>query len=340
MINKKSKSPYALVFTLVLLMAISAMIFTLLNKDVVESAFQPRSRQKSYIVVIGKSDYSAFWISVASGARAAAAEYNLDMNFVAPESEENFEAQNAMIRAAITGGAKAIIFSAIDYNGNADAINEAIAAGIPVIVIDSDVNSDGVVCRIMTDNYMAGRMAGEQAVANNPGELTVGIVNYDINSANGQQREQGFCDAVRESGRVKDIYTVNCVSTEDSAYEGTCELLAEHPEINTIAALNELMSLGSGYAIRDLGLEDEVDIYAFDSNAISVSMLETGEIDGLVVQNPYAMGYLGVETAYNIMNGHGVQSGKIDTTTIFVSESNMYDIDIQRMIFRFDDRTR
>lgn len=326
-----------MVFSFVLLLVIGVLIFAVLNKEPLESAVLSRNDTKSYIVVIGKSDYSAFWISVASGARAAAAEYNLDMRFVAPASEENFEAQNEMIRAAIRGHARAIVFSAIDYNGNAAAIEEAIGAGIPVIVIDSDVNCDQVSCRIMTDNYQAGRMAGEQAVRNSDGPLTVGIVNYDINSANGQQREQGFCDAVNESGRVTEIYTVNCVSTEESAYEGTTALLTEHPEINTLAALNELMSLGSGYAVRDMGLSDTVDIYAFDSNAVSVGMLETGEIEGLVVQNPYAMGYLGVETAYRLMNGRPVNYDHIDTTTTYVSESNMYDVDIQRMIFRFDD---
>lgn len=292
---------------------------------------------RSYIAVIGKSDLSAFWISVSSGARAASSEYNLDMVFEAPSSEEDYETQNEMIREAIEDGADAIVFSAIDYNGNAEAINEAIDAGIPVIVIDSDVNSDRVSCRIMTDNYLAGRMAGEQAAANSDGDLIVGVVNYDVNSANGQQREQGFCDAISESGRVRQIYTVNCVSTEESAYEGTTELLTEHPDINVIAALNEFMSLGSGYAVRDMGVASEVDIYAFDSNVVSVGMLETGEIEGLIVQNPYAMGYLGVEAAYNLINNHNLPSAQIDTTTTYVSVSNMYEPSIQRMIFRFDE---
>ena len=333
--SKKSRFPYVVIMSMILIGLLGLGIYVLVRRAYTNE--YKVGVDKSYIVVIGKSDTSAFWISVASGARAAAAEYNLDMRFVAPASEENYEAQNEMIRAAIIGRAKAIIFSAIDYNGNAEAINEAIAAGIPVIVIDSDVNCEGVTCRIMTDNYLAGRMAGEQALRNNPRSLIVGVVNYDINSANGQQREQGFVDAVNESGRVIDIYTVNCISTEESAYEGTCQLLSEHPDINTIAALNELMSLGSGYAIRDLGLADDVDIYAFDSNVVSVGMLETGEIEGLIVQNPYAMGYLGVETAYRIINGQTLPSSQIGTTTTYVSSSNMYDADIQRMIFRFGD---
>lgn len=334
--NNKRRSPYLIFFSIILLIVIGVMIATLLDMASSTGSIFTATQSRAYVAVIGKSNSSAFWISVSSGARAAAAEYNLDMTFEAPDSEEDYETQNEMIRRAISDHASAIVFSAIDYNGNAEVINEAIAAGIPVIVIDSDVNSDQVSCRIMTDNYLAGRMAGEHAVQNNPGLLTVGVVNYDVNSANGQQREQGFCDAVRESGRVTDIYTVNCVSTEESAYEGTVDLLNAHPDINTIAALNELMSLGSGYAVRDLGVADAVDIYAFDSNVVSVGMLETGEIEGLIVQNPYAMGYLGVETAYKLINGQPLSSSRIGTTTTYVSSSNMYDIDIQRMIFRFD----
>ncbi|MBQ7274468.1 MAG: substrate-binding domain-containing protein [Clostridiales bacterium] len=334
--SKREVSPLHVVLCIILLAVSIVAVFMVLGKSRRENPLLRTTNRKSFIVVIGKSDTSAFWQSVASGANAAAAEYNLDMNFVAPVHEESYEDQNDMIRAAINGRARAIVFSAIDYNGNADAINEAIEAGIPVIIIDSDVNSDRVSCRIMTDNYLAGRMAGEQAVHNNEGELTVGIINYDINSMNGQERERGFCDAVNESGRVAGIYTVNCLSTEESAYEETTALLNEHPEINTIAALNELMSLGSGYAVRDLELADSVDIYAFDSNVISVGMLETGEIDGLIVQNPYAMGYLSVEAAYNLINGRELSSENIDTTTTYVSESNMYDPSIQRLIFRFE----
>lgn len=320
----------------ILLIALCVLIPFILNRVSSNDDMFSVQGQRPYIAVIGKSDTSAFWISVASGARAAAAEYNVDMNFIAPSSEENYEAQNNMIRNAVSKGAKAIVFSAIDYNANSEAINEAIEAGCYVVIIDSDVNSDKVSCRIMTNNYEAGRMAGMQALANNPGNLVVGVVNYDVNSANGQQREQGFCDVLRESGRVEDIYTVNCISTAASAYEGTVSLLQEHPEINTIAALNELMSLGSGYAVRDLEQSDSVDIYAFDSNVISVGMLETGEIEGLVVQNPYAMGYLGVETAYRLMHGTVLSSDHIDTTTTYVSSTNMYDPGIQRMIFRFE----
>ena len=325
-----------LILSTILLIVVCLAIPVILNKAASDGTIFTASENRPYIAVIGKSDISAFWISVSSGARAAAAEYNVDMTFTAPKSEEEYETQNEMIREAVAKGAKAIVFSAIDYNANSEAINEAIKSGVYVVVIDSDVNSDKVSCRIMTDNYEAGRMAGLKALETGDDELIVGVINYDRNSANGQQREQGFCDAIRESGRPNKIYTVNCISTQESAYEGTKKLLEEHPEINTVAALNEFMSLGSGYAVRDLKASDKVNIYAFDSNVVSVGMLETGEIEGLVVQNPYAMGYLGVETAYNLISGVSIGSDRIDTTTTYVYSGNMYDIDIQRMIFRFE----
>ena len=337
MTSKRRLSPVYVILCICLFIASSLFSIVVFGKRQQQNPLMRHTDRKSFIVVIGKSDTSSFWRSVSSGAHAAAAEYNLNMNFVAPSSEEDYEAQNTLIRAAITGHARAIILSAIDYNGNAEAVDEAVAAGIPVIIIDSDVNSAGVSCRILTDNYYAGRMAGEQAIRNNPGTLWVGIVNYDINSTNGQQREQGFCDAINESGRVAEIHTVNCVSTEESAYDGTVQLLNDYPNINTIAALNELMSLGAGYAVRDMELADSVDLYAFDCNVVSVGMLETGEIEGLVVQNPYAMGYLGVETAYMLINGQPLSSTQIGTTTTYVSRSNMYDTGIQRLIFRFDE---
>ncbi|MBP5179762.1 MAG: substrate-binding domain-containing protein [Clostridiales bacterium] len=333
--SKEHNLRYVVIISAILLVAVGAGILMLVKMASDTGSIFQVNGPRAYVAVIGKSNTSAFWESVSSGARASAAEYNLDMTFEAPDNEEDFEAQNEMIRSAIAKGADAIVFSAIDYNGNADAINEAIEAGIPVVIIDSDVNSDGVSCRIMTDNYAAGQMAGMQAIEDVEGELVVGVVNYDVNSANGQQREQGFCDAISSSGRVRSVYTINCLSTQESAYEGTVSLIGEHPDINMLAALNELMSLGSGYAVRDMGLQDEVSIYAFDSNVVCVGMLETGEIDGLIVQNPYAMGYLGVENAYKLINGLPIDSERIDTTTTYVSSSNMYDIDIQRMIFMF-----
>lgn len=291
---------------------------------------------KHQVAIITKSTESAFWKTVFAGAGAAAAEYNLDIACEGPEREEDYETQNRMIEAAVKDGAEVIIFSAVDFNANAEAIDEAAEKGVKIVVIDSDVNSKNVSIRIGTDNDAAGRAAGEAALLSGEEELYVGIVNYDVNSANGQQREQGFRSVIEKEERVKEIHTINVLSTTEDAREGTKELLEEHPEINVIATFNEWTSLGVGWAIRDLEKAQDIQVVAFDSNVVSVGMLETGEVDALIVQSPYAMGYLAVEAAYNLMNGQTLAETKVDTAIKPVTRENMFEADCQRMLFNFD----
>lgn len=297
---------------------------------------QPSPGRKHSIALVTKSTTSAFWHSVKAGAGAAAAEYNLDFTFEGPEKEEDYETQNQMIREAIDRGAEALVISAVDYHANAEAVDQAAKKGLQIVVIDSDVNSSGVVSRIGTNNYAAGEMAGRALLESEEEILHVGIVNYDVNSANGQQREEGFRLVIEADPRVADITTINVISTTEDARMGTEELLREHPQINAIATFNEWTSLGVGWAIRGMGLADETRVVAFDSNVVSVGMLETGEVDALIVQNPYAMGYLGVETAWRLLNGQKVNS-VTDTDTVVVTRENMYDEECQRILFTFEE---
>src|SRR5699024_8842286 len=122
------------------------------------------------------------------GAEAAATEYNLELTIDGPDTEEDYEAQNQMIEDAVADGAQALVFSAIDYDANAPAIEKAAEKGVKIVVIDSAVNSQNVATYIGTDNYSAGMMAARAALERTSGPLKVGIVNYDINSANGQDR--------------------------------------------------------------------------------------------------------------------------------------------------------
>ena len=124
-------------------------------------------------------------------------------------------------------------------------------------------------------------------------------------------------------------------SDTENAKKRTKKMLKKHPKINVIVTFNEWTTLGVGYAIQELGLKDNVRVVAFDSNVVSVGMLETGEVDTLIVQNSYAMGYLGVETAYKLINGYSIKD-TIYTDTIAVDKENMYDEECQRRLFAFE----
>lgn len=291
------------------------------------------------VALVAKSTETEFWLSVFAGAEAAATEYNLKLSISGPETEEDYESQNRMVAEAVAAGAEALVFSAIDYENNASAIDDAARAGVKIVAIDSSVASDMVSTYIGTDNYAAGQMAAQAALDRVEGELVVGIVNYDISSANGQERERGAVALLDESGRAEVVAVINTLAEAGQARDDTADMLAEHPEINVLLAFNEPTSVGAAEAVSELGLSESVFLVGFDSNVATVDGLQEGSVDALVVQNPYAMGYLGVESAYKLLSGQGDSlENTVDTSTQVVDRENIFTMDSQKALFAFEQR--
>ena len=289
------------------------------------------------VALVAKSTQTEFWLSVFAGAEAAATEYNLKLTITGPETEEDYEAQNRMVADAVAAGAEALVFSAIDYENNASAIDDAARAGVKIVAIDSSVASDMVSTYIGTDNYAAGQMAARAALERVEGPLTVGVVNYDISSANGQEREHGALAVLEESGRTEIAAVINTLAEAGKAREDTTAMLEEHPDINVLLAFNEPTSVGAAEAVSALGLSESVFLVGFDSNVVTVDGLQEGSVDALVVQNPYAMGYLGVESAYKLLAGQGDSLDKtVDTSTQVVDRENIFTMDSQKALFAFE----
>ena len=291
------------------------------------------------VAIVAKSTRTEFWLSVFAGAQAAAAEYNVELDISGPETEEDYETQNRMVAEAVDAGAEALVFSAIDYENNAAAIDAAAAAGVRIVAIDSNVDSAAVQTYIGTDNYAAGQMAAQAALDAVDGELTVGIVNYDISSANGQERERGARDLFEASGRAQVAARINTLAEAGRAQADTGELLRAHPDINVLLAFNEPTSVGAAAAVAAQDLSDAVFLVGFDSNLATVEGLQNGSVDALIVQNPYAMGYLGVESAYRLLSGQGGSlAPTVDTATSIVDLENLFTMDSQKALFAFEQR--
>ena len=288
------------------------------------------------VYLISKSTTTEFWKSVFAGANAAKSEYNVDLTILGPETEEDYEEQNAYIRQAIEAGADAIVFSAISYTGNAAAVDEAVAAGIRVVMIDCDVDSDGVSARIGTDNVAAGRMTGEAAMYTDEDGIVVGIVNCFVETQNCQERERGLREALRGDARVKGIYVVNVPTDAEEAKLAAERLVQEHPEINVLVGFNEPLAVGVAEAVDELGVTGQVRAISFDTNMRCIELMQTGAVGALIVQNPYAMGYLGVEKAWQVLQGEKFDANElIDTATQIVTKENMFTMESQKALFSF-----
>ena len=296
--------------------------------------------EKKKVVFLTKSMDSSFWQSAYAGAGAASAEYNLELVCEGPagDGEEDYEAQNEMIDRAIREKVDALLFSAIDFEKNAEAVDRAAKAGMKIVVVDSPVNSDAVEYYIGTDNYEAGCMAGKEVLSNTAERLNIGIVNFDKSTENGQLREEGFRDTVLQDERVNITASINVKSTITDAREGTERMLLENPQINVIMTFNEWTTLGVGDAVESLEAGEQTQVVAFDSNVKSIGMLEKGNVDALIVQNPYAMGYLGIEQINTLLNGQKPKEKETATSSILVTRDNMYDDKSQKALFSFEEK--
>lgn len=302
------------------------------------SGCRDNSDEKKEIAVIVKATDSDFWHGVKSGVDAAATEYNVSVTFEGPRNEEDYSAQNKLIEDAVKSGAGAIVLSAIDYKNNADAVNKAVRAGTKVVTIDSNVDSNLVSMFIGTDNEEAGKAAAAAAISGfaPESEIRIGLVNYYKSTDNGMRREQGFRDYIDSVSNAAVSAAVNVDGNIQSATDGAAALMHDHPEINVLVGFNEWTTLGVGNTVKNLGLTDCVRAVGFDTNTASLEMLEAGIMDALIVQNPFAIGYLGVQNAEKLLSDNSAENQNIYTAVTTVTKDNMFDKDIQKLIFRQD----
>ena len=190
---------------------------------------------------------------------------------------------------------------------------------------------------IVFEHIQAGKKAGEavEKLCKDESNIYIGIVSSGENTENNTERQQGFAEYIETLGNAKIVDTVYISSDADNATEETKKLLKKHPEINALIGFNEWATLGAGTAISELDLADSVCVVGFDSNIKCVGMLEVGEIDTLIVQNPFAIGYIAVSNAAQLMAGKSIDP-LTETSVYVVNRSNMFNKDVQKVLFSFE----
>lgn len=318
-----------MIITLTLIIIIS-FSFTSCNKKLENDNIDTR-KNIEFIVKMRSGDY---WTTVQMGANDAAKEFNVNMNFIAPDNEEDVEGQKKLVKEAIDKKVDAIVLSASDYEKMADVVNNASENKIPVVLIDSGVDSDKPVSFISSDNIKAGKLAGEKLIENVGKNSKVAILSYVEGSESAMDREKGVIEVLSNYRNVKLVAKEYCGSNEAMAKSLTKSIISMDKGLNGIVALNSAAALGAARALEELGLSGKVKLITFDSTILELQFIEKGVIQGTVVQNPFKMGYLGVEYAAMAARGNKVPKNEnIDLKVI--DKYNIYNPENQRFIFPF-----
>jgi ribose transport system substrate-binding protein len=292
---------------------------------------QSGSGEKKWtIAVVPKGTTHEFWKAIHAGAVKAEREIRaggqpVEIIWKGPLREDDKEQQVQVVETFASRQVNGIVLAPLDSQALVNPVRSAMQSGVPVVVIDSDLKSTDQVSFVATDNHLGGVMAGEHLAKLLSGSGNVLLLRYQLNSASTEAREAGFLEAVAKHPGLKLIPNDERAGpTRETAYQVSQALLNRFgAEVNGVFCPNETSTISMTKALRDIGKGGgAVKMIGFDAGTQSVIDLKNGDLQGLIVQNPFRMGYLGVMTLAKHLRGEPVEK-RIDTGVTLVTKENM-----------------
>jgi ribose transport system substrate-binding protein len=327
---------------------VSTIIAVLVTAAVVLAAIGCRQKAKGgakyRIAVIPKGTTHIFWKSIHAGAIKAERELkeagiDVEVIWKGPLKEDDRASQIRVVENFITRGVTGIVLAPLDDVALRSQVKNAVNNNIPVVIIDSGLKSDDYISFVATDNYKGGYKGGEHLARVLGGKGKVIMLRYQEGSASTMNREQGFLDALKEKYPEIEVVSSNQYggATTESAYTASENLLAplRTPDggltIDGIFCPNESTAFSMLRALEDSGLAGKVKYVGFDSSERLVKGMRSGHIQGLVLQDPINMGYLGVKTIVAHLLGEEVPE-RIDTGSEVATPENMDDPKMKNLL--------
>lgn len=295
---------------------------------------------KTYtIAVIPKGTTHEFWQSVHAGAVKAERELNgkgihVQIIWKGPLREDDRDMQIQVVENFMTRRVSGILLAPLDSQALVRPVLNAIRANVPVAIFDSALKTDKTVSFVATDNYKGGEMAGEKMGELLGGKGNVILLRYAVGSASTEARENGFLDALKKFPDIKIVSSDQYAgATRETAYQAAQNLLNRFGrEVNGVFAANEGSTVGMTKALKDIGKAGgKVKMIGFDSGEQEVIDMKNGDVQGLVVQDPLRMGYLGVVTLVDHLRGEKVEK-RIDTGVHMITPENMDQPDMKALL--------
>lgn len=293
------------------------------------------------IAGIGKAVHP-FWDQVEMGMKDAVKTTGGSIEFFVP-SKEDAQKQAEKIKSWVAVGKKGILFAASDPETVGPAIKDAIGKGITCVAMDTDAPQSGRAAYVGTDNYAAGKIAGETLGELLGGKGKVCVATGSVTASNSLERIKGFKEALQKKFPGVTVLPEILVDNEDRAVaeQKAKAKIAATPDLAAFFGVYAINGPACANAVKSAGKTGKIKVVCFDNMAEHMNMLKSGMIDAVVGQRPYLMGKKGVELITAIikdgkdkaMRDMGVSNGVIDTGVDVVQKTGVekYRKDLQKL---------
>lgn len=265
------------------------------------------------IAIVLKTLNHPFFIDMQMGAEEAAKRLGVNLIVQAAERELDVEKQMQIIENLIQRKVDAICVAPSGSRELVPAIVKANKVGIPIITMDTEVDSaalasvNGMVATyIGSDNYEGGRIAGEFVSKKLAAKGKIAILEGIPGHETGDARLRGFHAAVKKYPGIEVVASQTANWERDQGFNVFQNIIQSHPEVIALFACSDLMALGAIEAIAAAGKSGKILVVGFDAIEDAKVSIKEGKMAGSVAQYPYEMGKLAVENAFRVLQGESI----------------------------------
>jgi ribose transport system substrate-binding protein len=291
-----------------------------------------KSSQKT-IAVIPKGVSHSFWQTVKAGADAAGKDLNVNIIWKGPAQETAYSEQINIVEDMINQRVDGIVLAPSHGDSLVPMVVRAQREGIPLTIFDSGISTETYLSYVSTDNRHGGVVAARRMGEKLGGKGKVAILGVKKGSVSTDEREEGFRETIQKE--FPGIALVSLIfygeANAAKSLSVTEDVLTSHPDLTGLFASNESSTVGAVRAIRQRNLVGKVTLVGFDATSDLVQNVRDGAIDSLVLQNPFKMGYEGVKTIVDKLNGKQPER-RIDTGVSLLTKQNVDAPEIQQLI--------
>ena len=287
----------------------------------------PASAADPTIPIIVKDTTSFYWQIVLAGARKAGKDLGVKVPELGPQSESDITGEISILENAVASNPAAVVIAPTQFQALGKPIDAA-AKKVKIIGIDSAADSKAFTSFLTTDNVAGGRIAADGLAAAiqakyGKAEGEVALITSLPGVGSLDQRAKGFKEQL--AAKYPGLKLVADKVADGQATTGLnimTDLITANPNLRGVFASNLIMAQGAGQAMAENKKSDTIKVIGFDSDPKTVKFLQDGVLAGLVVQDPFRMGYDGIKTALAASKGERV-AANVDTGANLITRANM-----------------
>lgn len=228
--------------------------------------------------------------------------------------------QNDQIHALLSDGIDLLVINPVDFQQIRPALEEARDAGVPVVIVDSQVSDPSLVtCTIASDNYGAGVLCAEHLMRTRD-TARIALLEHPT-AQSGIDRMQGFCDTLKDYPQYQIAGRASSDGQLELAMPALDSLLDADPSIDVVMSLNDPTALGTMAALEERQRLEQTLVYGVDGAPEAKSMIAEGAMTATVAQSPIQIGQTTAQVIYQILSGEDYETEIIVPVELITTEN-------------------